>query len=1008
MASVRFQKQIHLDMLFEWLNQEPISLLGAAKYTRSDLIRLFFPDMPCAAAQEGQKEGKADAIVNALPEESRTFCGACCRIDEVFKNYLNFFFTAQREKSTFCRSLFLSLFDGEADPLAFMADKAAKALRRAGLIDLPASDVRLRALTSLLESAMDTLCGQLPDCSLPQEIIRRDIHEALPMGLAKVIASYAVYLDVSTFKNDRKRMEMQKQLAELLMMIWKIQPEDIAWQANISAGIQAFRSGHYPQAQRLFEEARHQLDEEDRRSNYATASYADLLSYEAHMLLDGSAGERSFSKAYQLIQEACRVCALNGSAVSAPRRFYESAFYQLFHPSEWVQNGGADPQKGFLPALKRAVEEGCIDAIVLLADLYLSGANGCGHLKDPSRGVQLLERGAALPGASEQERAKCELRLAEHYLQTSAEQQAERYYEKAARLGSYRAVVHLREKRFAPEQTPDVIIPLQASGKACLIHARKDCADRSSILSASLDDSWTQQRGDVCQLLLQRPQLLQAGQLLFVFLSDDEQANLQGALELLKLLNSTAYHQQEDARLALISRVDVLVLVKEDASRMMLDAAMNHLIKDVYFRVHLFDPDMMAANELLQRFPTFLPCIDAQGQIKKERWKHQKKNERCQRRIALLGTTRCTKAIVRQIAAVTYLEEYPTQLAVIGPDASHMEMELQEECPGLFDASGAAHITPQFLNCSLDMLPINRAGEGKDAELHALLHNANYFVVAGEQDMENIALAIKLRTGLIKARLPQGLQPLIAVYYRDHRTQWMASQISVGARAADRYHWTENYDLQLFGSDDAFRYHALLDDPLRKRALSIHQSYYGLKVDPDQERVALRDFYCRSYNCDSSLCMALGMIYHCFAMGAYHAQPQDYASAASDAALGEKYHAVLTRSGSETEKLVDKAARIEHARWNGWSLSRGWTHPSDNVLVAYMQMQNPRHHLEIGRLHPYIIGYDQLEQEWKRLNDLIATCQHSAKTLSDPRLSDRALSGSIPYFLGFEAQESQP
>ena len=205
------------------------------------------------------------------------------------------------------------------------------------------------------------------------------------------------------------------------------------------------------EAHALFSQSEQLLQEEDRRSNYATASYADLLSYQAHMQLDGSCGERSFSKAYRLIHKACSIRATNGDDIVAPRRFYESAFYQLFHPDEWLQQGGADPKAGFLPVLQKASDENCIDAIILLADLLITGSNGCDHLKDQAKGIQLLEYGASLANATVEERAKCELKLAEYHLQCSAIRQADLHYEKAARLGSYHAIVHLREKHFCPD-----------------------------------------------------------------------------------------------------------------------------------------------------------------------------------------------------------------------------------------------------------------------------------------------------------------------------------------------------------------------------------------------------------------------------------------------------------------------------------------------------------------------------------------------------------------------------
>ena len=361
-------------------------------------------------------------------------------------------------------------------------------------------------------------------------------------------------------------------------------------------------------------------------------------------------------------------------------------------------------------------------------------------------------------------------------------------------------------------------------------------------------------------------------------------------------------------------------------------------------------------------------------------------------------------SIIKQIAAATDMEDYPTQLAVIGPEAKQMYKRMQEECPGLFTSSTPHHITPGFFECDLPLLPLHRAGEQEEAELHAFLHSANLFIIAGEGDMQNISLAVRLRTSLFPSHLQHSSQPLIAVLYRDGATQWIASQIAVGASSgntAAHYHWTENYDLRLFGSSYAFRYENLIDQPLEKRALEIHKSYYGLHVDNTQERKALTDYYRRSYNRDSSLCQALGMIYHCFAMGVYHTRLEDYADRRQDAALGERYDKLM----NSDEALREKAAAAEHNRWTGWILSRGWSKPEEAVMAAYIQMNNPRHYLEIGRLHPYITGYHQLTNECRKINDLFAAYQFPPHVLVDPRLSDREVTRKLPFFLGYKKTE---
>jgi len=176
--------------------------------------------------------------------------------------------------------------------------------------------------------------------------------------------------------------------------------------------------------------------------------------------------------------------------------------------------------------------------------------------------------------------------------------------------------------------------------------------------------------------------------------------------------------------------------------------------------------------------------------------------------------------------------------------------------------------------------------------------------------------------------------------------------------------------------------------------MAAHFAYYTFTNREDRFR-AEHDYFAKSYNRDSSICIALGLTYHCFAMGVYHPTHEDYSWAAGDAILGNRYQQLV-----QTEETAEKAASVEHSRWTGWSLANGWTKPSDEELVSYIQRQSPRHYLEIAKLHPYITGYQQLPAEGRRINELLATYQFSRKELPDPRISDRELTQKIPVFLG--------
>ena len=55
-------------------------------------------------------------------------------------------------------------------------------------------------------------------------------------------------------------------------------------------------------------------------------------------------------------------------------------------------------------------------------------------------------------------------------------------------------------------------------------------------------------------------------------------------------------------------------------------------------------------------------------------------------------------------------------------------------------------------------------------------------------------------------------------------------------------------------------------------------------------------------------------------------------------------------------------AKWEHDRWNRFMISRGWKPASIEQMRTYIAAGNRRQQLYIGRLHPCICPFEELEQ----------------------------------------------
>ena len=249
------------------------------------------------------------------------------------------------------------------------------------------------------------------------------------------------------------------------------------------------------------------------------------------------------------------------------------------------------------------------------------------------------------------------------------------------------------------------------------------------------------------------------------------------------------------------------------------------------------------------------------------------------------------------------------------------------------------------------------------------------------------------------------------MHYRDHHSSWIASQVAVSSGNYTlesswqlRNHWSEDYNIHLFGSDAAFEYRQLFHSPIEKRALELHKSYHNAMYTTNH--AAEGDFFRRSYNRDSSIAACIGILYQCFGMGIYHPDPNTYLTDCHKS-LGERYYSLLRQPPVDdpdygvNSAALNKAAEIEHARWRCFCASRGWSAPDDATMLSYLRNGSPKHHLEIGLLHPYMASYSNLPNIRNRINHLIEENNLETDSLSDPCAPDKIFVLNTPVLLGY-------
>lgn len=438
-------------------------------------------------------------------------------------------------------------------------------------------------------------------------------------------------------------------------------------------------------------------------------------------------------------------------------------------------------------------------------------------------------------------------------------------------------------------------------------------------------------------------------QAVILFMSEDENKNLNECLMFLDQLFNIALNTSESQKWNLIDCLNIYVGANYETASMLIDASIDDMGNDIYFKVHIADAARETARQLLCDAPLFIPFLD-----------RSKREEAAN--IILFGSTETNYQIIKESIACAWMgEKHPITITMLGENARHYEQRLRQECPGMFQKEHVVCIIPAFISCDLSEADFPSYIYGYDFEdssdepIVKALKYGNYFVVDRDNDFCSIRFAMNLRTWLLRSRGTFDRVPFIAVRCFDERNSYLAGRLTVSGRAPGNSYYSK-YDLFTFGiPEQIFSYQRMIKDPrLEEVALRIHKSYSN-----DDERKAENDYYSYSYNADSSSCTAIGLSYRLFAGDVYFKDVHEYLD------YGALYSSKLYADYlDKLEQIHDDSAELEQSRWNGYVLSRGWESASISQIQAYKdQATGFSHTHQLAKLHPFIREWDELKAE---------------------------------------------
>jgi len=440
-------------------------------------------------------------------------------------------------------------------------------------------------------------------------------------------------------------------------------------------------------------------------------------------------------------------------------------------------------------------------------------------------------------------------------------------------------------------------------------------------------------------------------QSIFAFCSDDETRNISDTLLLLDhLYNITIDIDPNNSKSGaavkndFIESIEIFLSASYETASMLVDASIADMGGSTWFKVRIFDKNKVTARWLLTAHPLFAPAISSRENSAN---------------LVAFGSTPFIYSLIKEATSCCYMSTCAPKLTVIDNDVSQAERKFGREAYGFTLAPIKNKIYPCFLKLDLSGCDLEREiCENTKSEVSHKIAQGNYFVIDVGSDFENILLAKRLRTYLLRSDENFRRFPFIAVRVSDPRNAYLAERLTVGNKKPDGSSWFNSYGLCVFTD----RTPSFAEpDTVEHLGLNIHLSYYGKDVEAGKKA-----YYSSSYNVDSSESAAVGLIYKMFDCGVFFKDPSDYSSMNLNIlrSLASEY----SKKIESDEELLKKCASTEQTRFNHYLLTNGWSYAFPRQVQAYIKESNSTSHKqELAKLHPFLCDFEDLQEKYDEL-----------------------------------------
>lgn len=479
----------------------------------------------------------------------------------------------------------------------------------------------------------------------------------------------------------------------------------------------------------------------------------------------------------------------------------------------------------------------------------------------------------------------------------------------------------------------------------------------------------------------------------FFLISSDFERNLQELLHLLQTIKNNFNATSIDLTAKMNIPFEFYIRGQEEKIGPFIDTALAR-IENVIIPVHIIDDDKMSARVLAQH-PLFYSI------------RQLSENEAALLKFVVVGNTKVCEWLIREASwMLTFRnQKLKTEIIIIAPDADSVKDHIKFKCPDIdttklgITAKKAGYETEECLR------QIKGAIESGYA----------YFAVDIGSDIDNMSMATKIRECCIRKKIQSNADDVsdlpVIVFHCNNADIANLSQGTVVINENWGNKWFNNYAVIPFGRiDSLYQWDSLTNHTLEQLSLNSHLQYY-LQDGPANENTtkkakedyhnALKDYYGRTYNRDSSLAVAMSLPYRLYQgivdqgtndahriippepinildpdtfysedtriiyadwiekIGWEHGKFTEEIEQDRMDSYGSHEKYMMTRFDAKSE--VYQMAEWEQERWNRFMISRGWTSATTKQMQFYFDAGNQSQQLYIGRMHPCIEDFGKLQ-----------------------------------------------